>query len=138
MLHFCSGEINLRQIIDWGFFVEKHWNEVDRKWLLEVLEEYGMLPAFNIFNAICVEDLGFEASIFPQAQFSPIVKDRALNEILYAESTNDGPKGLFTNLIYRYRRWKDSVWKHELCYKESMWSAFLYGIWGHLMKPSSI
>jgi len=138
MLHFVSGEINLRQIIDWGFFVEKHGNEVDWKWLMDVLEEYGMLPAFNIFNAICVEDLGFEASIFPQLQFSPIVKDRALNEILYAESTNNGPKALLPKLLYRYRRWKGSEWKHELCYKESMWSAFWYGVWSHIIKPKSI
>lgn len=138
MLHFVSGEINLRQIIDWGFFVEKQGNGVNWKWLMDVLEEYGMLPAFNIFNAICVEDLGFEASIFPQVQFSPIVKFRALKEILYAESTNNGPKGILTNLIYRYRRWKDSAWKHKLCYKESMTSAFLYGVWSHIIKPKTI
>ena len=138
MLHFVSGEIYLRQLLDWAFFVEKQGKKVDWKWLLEVLEEYGMMPAFNIFNAICVEDLGFDACIFPQVQFRPFVKDRALNDILNAESTNNGPQGLFTNLIYRYHRWKDSAWKHELCYKESMWSAFWYGIWGHLLKPASI
>lgn len=137
MLHFVSGEINLRQIVDWGFFVEKHGNDVDWKWLLDVLEEYGMTPAFNIFNAICVEDLGFDASFFPQIQFSPIVKERALNEILYAESTNNGPKGFFSHLKYRYRRWKASSWKHDLCYKESMTSAFWYGVWGHIIKPKS-
>ena len=138
MLHFVSGEINLRQIIDWGFFVEKHGKEVDWKWLMDVLEEFGMLPAFNIFNAICVEDLGFETNLFPLAHFSPIVKDCSLREILHAESTKNAPKEFFANLRYRYRRWKGSAWKHELCYKESMTSAFWYGVWGHIIKPKTI
>lgn len=138
MLHFVSGEINLRQILDWGFFVEKHGKEVDWKWLLEVLDEYGMMPAFNIFNAICVEDLGFEASIFPQVKWDSDLKDRALNEILCTESVNNVPKGFFANVFYRYRRWKASAWKHELCYKERMASAFWYGVWGHIIKPKTI
>ena len=51
----------------------------------------------NIFNAICVEDLVFEAAV-----------------------------------LFKFRRWKGSAWKHELCYKESMWSTFLLdGLWMH-------
>ena len=138
MLHFVSGEISIRQLLDWGFFVEKHHDEVDWKWLVGVLDEYGMRPAFDVFNAICVEDLGFDSGIFPCVQFNPTVKDRALNEILSSESTNKGPTALFPRVIYRYRRWRESEWKHKLCYKESMWSAFWYGVWGHLLKPASI
>lgn len=138
MLHFVSGEINLRQLLDWAFFVEKHGKEVDWKWLEGILDEYGMMPAFNIFNAICVEDLGFDPGIFHRTQFNPTVKDRALNEILFCESTNKGPTALFTRVVYRYQRWRNSEWKHKLCYKESMWSSFLSGVWGHLLKPTSI
>ena len=138
MLHFVSGEINLRQILDWAFFVEKHHEEVDWKWLMEIFDEYGMSSALNIFNAICMEDLGFDAGIFPCVQFDPTVKDRVLKEIIYFESTNEGPTALFARVVYRYRRWRKSGWKHELCYKESMWSDFWYGIWGHMLKPASI
>ena len=45
-------------------------------------------------------------------------------------------------LIFKMRarlyRWRDNEWKHQLCYKDSMWSAFWSGVWNHLLKPSSI
>ena len=138
MEHFASTELTLRQLLDWAFFVEKHSKEVDWDWLLGMLDDFGMLPAFNIFNAICVEDLGFDASIFHQIQFSPILKDRVLNDILFPEFTGDTPKALLPRVLFKYRRWKANGWKNELCYKESMWSAFWSGVWGHILKPNQI
>ena len=138
MLHFVSGEINLRQLLDWAFFVEKHTNVVDWNWLEPVLDEYGMIPLYQLFNAICVDDLGFNPQIFPSVQFNPSLKDRVLNEILEPDQVHNGNKGLVLRIASTFRRWKDSAWKHELCYKESMWSAFWFGVWGHLLKPSSI
>lgn len=138
MLHFVSGEITLRQLLDWSFFVEKHTNEIDWKWLESVLNGYGMIPLYQLFNAICVEDLGFNPQLFPSVQFLPRLKDRVLAEILMPDQVHDGDKGILFRMVSSFRRWKDSAWKHELCYKESMWSAFWYGIWGHLLKPASI
>ena len=135
MTHFAASEISLRQLLDWAFFVEKHGKEVDWKWLMGVMDEYGMLPMFNVFNAICVENLGFEASIFHQVQFSPVLKDRVLNDILSPEFSGGEPKGLIRGPLFKYKRWKANQWKHELCFSESLWSAFWTGIWGHLTKP---
>ncbi len=138
MLHFSTSEITVRQLLDWAFFVEKYGKKVDWKWLLNVLGEYGMMPAFNIFNAICVEDLGFPATIFNQIQFDPALKVRVLNEIISPEFSEEEPKGLIRRVFFKYRRWKANGWKHELCYRESMWSAFWSGVWVHILKPSSI
>lgn len=138
MEHFASTELTLRQLLDWVFFVKKHGKDVDWKWLERILDEFGMTPAYNIFNAICVEDIGFEASIFHQIQFSPILKDRVLNDILFPEFTGDTPKALLPRVLFKYRRWKANGWKNELCFKESMWSAFWSGVWGHILKPSQI
>lgn len=135
MLHFVLGEFSLRQLLDWAFFVEKHEKEVDWKWLLEVLEEYGMMPAFNIFNAICVEDLGFDASLFHQVQFSPVLKDKVLDEIMNPKFDSNDPERLVPRLIYKYKRWKGSGWKYDLCYDESHWSSFWNGVWSHIIKP---
>ena len=66
------------------------------------------------------------------------VKGRVLKEILSPEFGEDLPKSLIPRLVFKYRRWKGSAWKHELCYKESMWSAFWSGVWNHILKPSSI
>lgn len=137
MTHFAASEITLRQLLDWAFFVKKHGQDVDWNWLLAILGKYGMLPMFNIFNAICVENLGFDTAIFPKPQFDPVLKDRVLNDILSPEFSGDEPKGLIRGYLFKYRRWKANQWKHELCFSESLWSAFWTGIWGHLFKPHS-
>lgn len=138
MAHFAAEGMTLRQIIDWGFYVKAHTNEIDWLWLEGVIDKYGMTPAYNIFNVICVEDLGFDATIFPKVQFSPFLKEKVVNEILDPEFNGPLPKGLLPRIIYKIRRWKGNIWKHELCYNDSLWSAFWSGVWNHLRKPATI
>ena len=138
MGHFAAEQITLRQLLDWAFFVKAHGHDVDWTMVTQVLDRFGMRKMFNILNAICVEDMGFDYTLFPQVQFDPILKDRVLKEILAPEFSDHLPQGLFPRLCFKWRRWKGSAWKHELCYKESMVSAFWSGVWGHLMKPGSI
>ena len=138
MIEFAAGGINLRQSLDWAFFVKAHNKEVDWSWLLERLDEFHMREFFNCINAICVEELGFSSTIFPYVQFNPILKDRVLKDILVPEIPNEKPKHMLPRVIWKYHRWKANEWKHKLCYKESMWSAFWSGVWRHLLKPASI
>lgn len=138
MNHFSTSEISLRNLLDWAFFVEKNGKEVDWKWLVQRMEYYGMMPLFQIFNAICVEDLGFKVSLFPTVQFLPDLKDKVLKEILSPSFGSVEPKNIFRRVVFKYKRWKGNGWKHELCFKESMWSAFWSGVWSHLLKPASI
>ena len=44
------------------------------------------------------------------------VKGRVLKEILSPEFGEDLPKSLIPRLVFKYRRWKGSAWKHELCF----------------------
>ena len=136
--HFVGERITLRQLLDWAFFMKNHGKEVDWKWLESVMNKFGMTTIFNIFNAICVEDLGFDAGVFPTVQFKPAVKDRVFNEILEPEFSEEQPKSLIPRISYKIRRWYANGWKHDLCYKESRWSAFWNGIWNHMLKPASI
>jgi len=138
MTHFAATEINLRQLLDWAFFVKAHRSEVDWNWLCGLLEKYGMLPLFNLFNSICIEDLGFDVVLFPKGDIDSNMKERVLNEILSPKIPNTKLKGLIPRVFWKFRRWKSNEWKHKLCYKESMWSAFWSGVWGHLLKPKSI
>ena len=138
MEHFASTEMTLRQVLDWGFYVNGHTKEIDWDWLESILDKYGMTPAYEIFNAICVEDLGFNSELFPNVQYLPELKERVLNDILSPEFSGDEPKKILPRVIFKYKRWKANEWKHRLCYKESMWSAFWSSVWGHILKPSSI
>lgn len=85
MSNFASTGFTIRHLLDWAFFVEKNSKEIDWGWLEGVLEKYGMKKLFNVFNAICVGDLGFDVNIFPKVQFDPSLKDRVLNDILSPE-----------------------------------------------------
>lgn len=138
MNDFTSFSMTLRQLLDWAFFVEKHGADIDWKWLVGMLKKFHMNEFFNTINAICVENLGFEASIFHSVQFEPILRDRVLNDILNPRYTAEEPTWLIPRLMYKYKRWKSNGWKHEMCYNEGMWSAFWSGVWSHVLKPSSI
>lgn len=138
MIEFTASSINIRQVLDWAFYVEKHTNEIDWNWLKEQLEKFYMKDFFNCINAICVENLGFIPSVFPSVQINPVLKERVIKEILEPAIPNNKPKNIFARLIWKCRRWKANEWKHELCYRESMWSSFWSGVWGHLLKPASI
>ena len=138
MTDFAAFYVTLRQVLDWGFFVKVHGKEVDWVWLECVLLEYHMLDFFNTINAICVEDLGFDASLFPSIECAPLLKEKVLNDILEPEFTRSSPKKIIPRLMHKYRRWKGNEWKHKMCYNESMRSSFWSGVKLHLMKPSSI
>lgn len=136
--HFASVSITLRQVLDWAFFVEKHTKEIDWEWLTKVLREYHMYDFYNIINAICVGDLGFDFKFFPSVQFDPNMKNKVLNDIMFPKYSANEPLHLIPRLLYKYRRWQGNAWKQELCYSESRWSAFWSGLWAHLLKPASL
>lgn len=138
MLHFTSTEMSIRQLLDWGLFIKKHTNEIDWNWFMSLVEEFHLKEFFNIINAICVKDLGFDASIFHGVQYCPFLKDRVLKDTLSPEFTEEEPKWLLKRFFFRYRRWKSHEWKHKLCFEESMWSIFWTAVWSHILKPGSI
>ena len=110
-----------------------HW-----EWLPKVLEKFHMKEFFNLINAICVDDLGFAADIFPTVQFLPELKERVLADILVPAYGAAEPKRFFPRIVYKYCRWQGNAWKQKLCYSESRWESFWTGIWNHLLKPASI
>lgn len=137
-IEFAASGLNLRQLLDWAFFVKAHGREVEWAWLDNILARYGMKSLYDVFNAICVVDLGFDSSFFPNAQVEPNLKEKVLNEIFCPSIPNDKPINLFSRIIWKWHRWKASEWKHRLAYNESMWSAFWSGVWSHLLKPKFI
>lgn len=140
IIEFTASGITLRQLLDWAFFVEKHGNEVDWHWLENVLDKYGMMELYGIFNAICVEELGFESNIFNYVQYNPFTKDRVLNEILCPQydKTKAHDSVAVSRVFFKFKRWKGNAWKRKLCSNDSSWSTFWNNVWGHVLKPASI
>ena len=137
MTDFAAFYITLRQILDWGFHVQKYTREIDWDWLQGIIEKYHMKEFFNTINAICIEDLGFSSDIFPKLQFNPSLKVKILNDIMDPKFTRGEPSFIISRLFFKLKRWKGNVWKHKLCYNESLWGGFWSGVWGHLLKPAS-
>jgi hypothetical protein len=135
--HFAASEISLRQVLDWAFFVDKHTGEIDWEWLNEMIEKFHMRAFVSCINAICVEDLGFEATIFKGVQFNPQLKDRVLADILFPAYGTAEPKGLIAKWAYKYRRWEGNAWKHDMCYGESRWDSFWTLLKSHVIKPKA-
>ena len=136
--HFAAAEISLRHILDWAFFVEKHTHEVDWIWLIDVLEKYHLRDFFNCINGICVENLGFEAKLFPEVVFLLELKDKVLDDILEPEYGLAGKMDIFPRMAYRFRRWRGNAWKQRLCYRENRWVVFGRGIFSKILRPASL
>ena len=56
MTDFAAFSMSLRQLLDWGFFINNNCKRIDWGWLLSIIKEYHMMDFFNTINAICVED----------------------------------------------------------------------------------
>ena len=139
MLHnFTSTGMNLRQLLDWAFLVERHGKEIDWQWLTGVLEEYHMTEFVHCIVSIAVDDLGFSSTIFPSVERNPALKGRVLNDILSPEFSEDTPQKFLPRMIFKYRRWQANAWKQNLCYDDSRFKAFWQGVWGHLLKPGMV
>lgn len=132
--HFASVDVNLRQVLDWGFFVRE--NGVDWEWLLCQLEKVGMKQYLEVLNAICIWYLGFDASLFPDLKADERLVERSLNDMLSPEFQKERHKNSFSEIVYRLRRWNANRWKHDIVYRESAWQSLCTQVWSHVLKPS--
>ncbi len=139
LAHFTAGGVSLRHILDWGVYVEKHYRQIDWDWLQTKAADYYMTEFFHCLSAICIDDLGFDAGIFPSLHGDIDMKNRVLRDILDPEFDGSRmPASRAARIIYRLRRWHANSWKYRLCYRESRAIDFIISAFGHLLKPSSI
>ena len=137
--HFAGEHLNLRQVLDWGFFVRAHHNEVDWKATIDFLKEIGIYIFFNQINAICVDYLGFTESSFPTIERRERLENRILEDILHPEFSEEKPaSGLLPILTFKLRRWWYNRWKHPIIYKEWLFPMFLTLLWSHLRRYKTI
>ena len=135
-VHFFSS-LTVRQILDWGFFVEKNKDRINWQWLLETISKFGMMRFFHCINAICVEDLGFDSSLFPVYEVDISLKERIINDSLFPADFGEKPKRLFPVFIYKWKRWKAREWKRQV-FGYSACRDFVLSLWAHLIKPTMI
>lgn len=133
--HFASTEMTVRQALDWGLFMQKNHKEINWDEYLPYLKEEGMYRFYNLLGLFCMTYLGFDASIF-HGLYSDNLLERFSNEILEPEFKDRENGNLLWSLWVKPRRWWHNRWKNRLCYKESAWEEFTYGLWAKILKPS--
>lgn len=137
--HFAGEHLNLRQVLDWGFFVHAHHKEVNWNVAIDFLKEIGLYTFFYQINAICVDYLGFSESCFPVIERNKVLEERILMDILHPEFAEGKPtSGLVSVLTFKLRRWWHNRWKHPLVYKEWLLPMFLTLLWSHLRRWKTI
>ena len=135
MLHFASTSVTLRQLLDWGFFVEKNSSKLDWNWLVSVMNTYNMTAFFDYMNDICVSDLGFAETDYPYVKHGLKFKERILSDIITPEFQDYEPEGALAQIVFRWRRRRANAWKREICYGDEGLRSLLVSIKSHLISP---
>ena len=136
-LHFSSGAVNLRILLDWLLFVRQHGSEVDWKWLYGILERENMVHFTNSLNAIGVRYLGFAPELFPGIEQDQALVDRVFGEILHPAFQDKEDGTLLNSLWVKLTRWWSNRWKYRLCFSDSLSAAFFHSLFAKFLKPGS-
>lgn len=133
--HFASTSMSVRQVLDWGLFVKNHYQEINWNEYISYLKKEGMYRFYNLMGLFCVTHLGFDASIF-HGIYSDAIFDRFTEEVFMPEFKDKENGFLLRSLSVKPKRWWHNRWKNQLCYPDSAWSEFAYGLWAKMLKPS--
>ena len=133
--HFASTHMSIRQVLDWGLFMEKHHKEIEWKPYLNYLKQEGMYRFYNLMGLFCMHHFAYDASIF-NGLYEDELFERFSNEILSPEFKDKENGSLLHSLSVKPRRWWHNRWKNRLCYPDGAWSEFAYGLWAKILKPS--
>lgn len=137
--HFAGEHLNLRQILDWGFFIQAHHEEIAWTDIIGFLKEMGIYTFFNQINAICVDHLGFSEKDFPTIIRNQDLEERILMDIFSPEFDEKKPNGSFFTIVrFKLRRWWANRWKHQLVYNDNLPSIFVTLALSHLKRIKTI
>lgn len=137
--HFAGAEATLRQLLDWGFFMQHEHENVDWELVCPTLKRVGIYRFFQQINAICVDYLGFSESSFPQIEREAILERRIIEDILSPEFGKEKPKGnTFQVICFKTRRFFANRWKRELVFREGIWSQLWHGSIAHIRRYNTI
>lgn len=139
-LHFATEGVILRHLLDWAFFVRKYHSKIDWNALYENAKDRNMHVFLNCINAICINRLGFDSSMFPVYESYPDIEDRIFNDIFFPEFHELAP-GIRKNFIkYCYVKSKRHIanrWKYQITYKGNYWALLLRFAWNRIKSPYS-
>ena len=137
-LHYAAERVSVRHLCDWKQFVEAEGENVDWERVNKVYAEYNMKRFADAITALCIDHLGMKRDVIPGVERDAKLENRILNDILYAEFSEEKPEGCLRIVWWKTRRFFANRWKHKLVYNESWLWTFFQSSWAHLIKPQTI
>lgn len=134
--HFAADHITIRHILDWAFFVENNYNQVDWEWHWDICKQQNMHRFLLAINEISVKLLGFSSGKFRLGVDSEIV-ERICCDILHPNLLSL-PSNVLIDIYNRSLRWWGNRWKQKIVYPESISVSFFQQIYAYIINPTSI
>jgi len=136
--HFAGERISLRQLLDWGLFIQNEQDNINWINIIPFLKEMEIWTFFNQINAICVHYLGITMSSDLYKEEKPELMKRIVNDIFHPEFSEDKPAALLPIIWFKTKRWWYNRWKHPLVYKEWLLPMFITLLWSHIRRIKTI
>lgn len=128
--HFSGSHITLRHLLDWAFFVDKDWEDVDWSWVTAQVERMGQLRFMSCIDALCVDYLGIAAEKFPPLARDEALEKRVLEDVMRPSFGESG-----SGFCFMLRRLKANMWKRNLVAAEPLVPRLVRLAWSHVLRP---
>ena len=129
--HFAGNHITLRHLLDWALFVYRQWREIDWSFVTDWLTRLGLRRFFCCMNALSIDCLGIAAEKFPVLERDAALEQRVLADILHPTFSEKG-----SGFLFKLRRLKANMWKHNLVVLEPLGPRMLRLAWSHVVRPT--
>jgi len=128
--HFAGDHITLRHLLDWAFFVDKEWQEIDWDLVVSWARKLGLLRFLGCLNGLCVGQLGLEAGKYPSMERDVALEQRVMEDILQPTFSKKG-----SGFVFKLRRLRANRWKRDLVAAEPFVPRMVRLAWSHLRGP---
>lgn len=126
--HFAIERITIRHILDWANFVTKYHNDIDWDSLYRYAKKTNMHRFLDCQNAICVDYLGFNKSLFPVKYVDRNLELRILLDILNPEFDTPIPsmrEHFIRYCVVKTKRLLQNQWKYRIVNKDNFLMTFI-------------
>ncbi len=135
--HFMSEGLRLKQLLDWGMFIQKEQDKVDWNAFNDFCERHHLRRFAEAASTICVNHLGIKVKNENQNKIvteSPYA-ERILYSSLYDDDyVFDSGKSGWHNRWHLIRNLFHYRWKYEEIYQQSIYKQLWYYASGYLFK----
>lgn len=100
--HFSTERITLRHLLDWVFFVNKFYRDIDWDSLYQNAKKRNMHIFLDCQNAICVDIFGFAPERFPIRDRRNKLERRIFDDIIHPEFQDIAPNMKHNFIKYCY------------------------------------